>query len=103
VLVAPELREYESEFNAELIEHKVSAWSIADLEQLLQAAVDPYELRAALVPGLGADHIGQVLWARRHGARAPKSLAYRNDCSCARSKVETERPPATASTPAAGE
>jgi hypothetical protein len=73
VLVAPELREYESEFNAELIEHKVSAWSIADLEQLLQAAVDPYELRAALVPGLGADHIGQVLWARRHGA--PKRVA----------------------------
>jgi len=68
VLVAPALAEYDTEFNSELKQHKVSAWSIDDIEQLLQAAIDPHELRQALVPGIAADYLGNILWARRHGA-----------------------------------
>ena len=68
VLVAPALAEYDTEFNSELKTHKVSAWSTDDIEQLLQAAVDPHELRQALIPGIAADYLGNILWARHHGA-----------------------------------
>jgi hypothetical protein len=68
LLVAPALAEYDTELNAELATHGISAWAIDDIAQLLDAAVDPHELRAVLVPGLAADHLGDVLWERRHGA-----------------------------------
>ncbi|HEV2738138.1 MAG TPA: restriction endonuclease [Candidatus Elarobacter sp.] len=79
LLVAPALAEYDTEFNMELATHKVSAWTVDDLAQLLEAAVDPYELRAVLVPGLAADHFVDILWARRHTRRCRDgtSLAHR--------------------------
>ncbi|MBV8652055.1 MAG: restriction endonuclease [Alphaproteobacteria bacterium] len=73
LLVAPALAEYDTELNAELATHRVSGWTIDDLAQLLDAAVDPHELRPVLVPGLAADYLGDILWARRHGA--PKRVA----------------------------
>jgi len=73
LLVAPALAEYDTELNAKLATHRVSGWTIDDLAQLLDAAVDPHELRPILVPGLAADYLGDILWARRHGA--PKRVA----------------------------
>ena len=75
LLVAPALAEYDTEFNMELATHKVSAWTVDDLAQLLEAAVDPYELRAVLVPGLVADHFVDILWTRRHGAAKRVAVA----------------------------
>jgi hypothetical protein len=75
LLVAPALAEYDTEFNTELATHRVSAWTVDDLVQLLEAAVDPNELRAVLVPGLGADHLVDVLWERRHGAAKRVAVA----------------------------
>jgi hypothetical protein len=68
LLIAPALPEYDTEFNSELKTHHVSAWSNDDIEHLHQASVDPHELRNILVPGIAADYIGNILWARRHGA-----------------------------------
>jgi restriction endonuclease len=75
LLVAPALAEYDTEFNTELAMHKVSAWTVDDLAQLLEAAVDSYELRTILVPGLGADHLVDILWERRHGAAKRVAVA----------------------------
>jgi hypothetical protein len=75
LLVAPALAEYDTEFNSECALHQVSAWTVDDLAQLLDAAVDPVELRAVLVPGLGADHLVDILWARRHGAAKRVAVA----------------------------
>ena len=47
LIVAPMISEYETEIVSELATHKVSAWTIDDVALLLDAAVDPYELRSA--------------------------------------------------------
>jgi len=75
LLVAPSLSEYDTEFNSELATHEISAWTIDDVTQLLDAAVDPMELRAVFVPGLAADHLVDVLWERRHGAAKRVAVA----------------------------
>lgn len=53
LIVAPMISEYETEIVSELATHAVSAWTVDDIAQLLDAAVDPYELRPALAPGSG--------------------------------------------------
>jgi len=75
LLVVPALAEYDMEFNSELRTHEVSAWSVDDVAQLLEIGADPHELRALFVPGIGADHLGDLLWERRHGAAKRVTVA----------------------------
>jgi hypothetical protein len=75
LIVAPMISEYETEIVSELATHAVSAWTVDDIAQLLDAAVDPYELRPALAPGFASDFLGGVLWERRHGAAKRVAVA----------------------------
>ncbi len=58
----------ELEFTSELQQHGVSAWTVRDLQQLLGAGATAVELRDMLAPGLAADRVGELLWARQHGS-----------------------------------
>ncbi|HEV3089823.1 MAG TPA: hypothetical protein VGX91_00105 [Candidatus Cybelea sp.] len=53
----------------ELTTHGVSAWTIDDLATIIQAALNPHELRPAFEPGFAEDTIGDLVWDRSHGAR----------------------------------
>jgi hypothetical protein len=75
LIVAPMISEYETEIVSELATHAVSAWTVDDIAQLLDAAVDPHELRPALAPGFGSDYLGGVLWERRHGVAKRVAVA----------------------------
>ena len=52
----------------ELITHRVSCWTTADLVQCLQGAYDPIELEALFVPGFVRQHIDDIDWERAHGS-----------------------------------
>jgi hypothetical protein len=55
------------ELASELHAHGLSAFTVADLQQLLRAGSNPFEMRPLFEPGFVADRIGDVLWERVHG------------------------------------
>ena len=67
LLVGPEFSG-EIELAAELQTHGVSAWTVSDLQQLLQAGAQSSEVRDLFVPGFASDLVADFLWGRRHGA-----------------------------------
>jgi hypothetical protein len=66
-----------AELADELQDHNVSAWSVADLQQLLRIRSNPHEMRALFASGFVADRIGDLLWARIHGAAKRVTLICR--------------------------
>lgn len=55
-------------FVSELMQHGVSAWSTADLIQMLETGVSAYDLRPLFAqPGIAANGIEDLLWDRAHG------------------------------------
>lgn len=58
----------ELELVSELQTHGVSAWSVADLQQLLRAGAAAFEMRELLQPGFASDSVGDLLWSRQHGS-----------------------------------
>jgi hypothetical protein len=54
-------------FASELRTHGVSAWTVEDLAEVVQAGFDPAALRALFVPGLAADLVGDAVWSAAHG------------------------------------
>lgn len=67
-LVGPGFPE-ESELHDELLNHRVSAWTIDDLCTALEKFLDPLELRACFGPGYAGDAMLNLLWERNHGER----------------------------------
>ncbi|MBV8298957.1 MAG: hypothetical protein JO083_05385 [Candidatus Eremiobacteraeota bacterium] len=54
---------------SELNVHCVSAWTIDDLATIVNAALNPYELRRAFEPGFAEDTLADLIWERSHGVR----------------------------------
>jgi hypothetical protein len=51
----------------ELHEHRVSAWTIDDLAELLAIGATTVEMRPLFEPGFVSDRIASVRWSREHG------------------------------------
>jgi DNA primase len=67
-LVGPGFPE-ETELHAELLAHRVSAWTVDDLVTALDQRLDLVELRVCFAPGYAADAMLDILWERAHGER----------------------------------
>jgi len=66
VVIGPEFPE-ELELLNELKDHKVTAFTVAEIATLLHVRANPLEVRAIFVPGFATEEIGDLLWERRHG------------------------------------
>lgn len=65
------------ELAGELHDRNVSAWTVADLQQLLRIRTNPHEMRPLFASGFVAKGIGDLLWARIHGAAKRVTLICR--------------------------
>ncbi|MBC5825853.1 MAG: restriction endonuclease [Candidatus Eremiobacteraeota bacterium] len=65
-LVGPAFPNEQTVIN-ELNEHRVSAWTIDDLCELLALNANPEEVRDLFAPGFVDDRIASVRWSREHG------------------------------------
>ena len=62
---------------SELQEHKVTAFTVADLATLLHIRANPLEVRAVLEPGFAMDKVADLVWERRHGrVKRLATIAY---------------------------
>jgi len=62
---------------SELQQHKVTAFTVADLATLLHIRANPLEVRAVLEPGFAMDKVGDLVWERRHGrVKRLATIAY---------------------------
>jgi hypothetical protein len=66
-ILGPEFSD-QLELASELLTHRVSAWTCADLQQMLRVGAAAFEMRDLLEPGFACDRVGDLLWSRRHGA-----------------------------------
>jgi len=57
----------EIELVKELRNHAVSAWTVDDLQKLLQMGANSFEIRPLFAPGFAADALDDLLWERMHG------------------------------------
>jgi hypothetical protein len=55
------------ELVSELQTHRVSAFTIDDVQRLLRIGSNPYEMRPLFEPGFASDRMGDLLWERVHG------------------------------------
>lgn len=68
IVIGPAFSE-DTTLNSELLTHRVSLWTVADLCSMLHIQADPHELRSALAPGRAKDACEAIIWERDHGRR----------------------------------